>query len=80
MLVFTTIYQLEEQTLSVDYFNISEKLKLTESSIRDYVQRIIKKGFPLVKTKENNKKVLLSISQDLRKIASLSTIIQLREI
>ena len=80
MLVFTTIYQLEEQALSVDYFNISEKLKLTESSIRDYVQRIIKKGFPLVKTKENNKKVLLSISQDLRKIASLSTIIQLREI
>ena len=80
MLVFATIYQLEEQGFVVDYPLISQKLKLSESSIRDYTQRIIKKGIPLQKTKENNKKVSLNIAQDLKKIASLSTILQLREL
>ena len=80
MLIFSTLYQLEEKGLTVDYSLLSERLKLTESSIRDYIQRIIKKGVPVVKTKENNKKVTLSILQDLKKIASLSTIKQLRDL
>ncbi len=80
MLVFTTVYQLEEEGFIVDYSLIAKKLSLTESSIRDYIQRTIKKGIPISKTKENNKKVLLSISPELKKIASLTTIIQLREI
>ncbi len=78
MTVFSTIYQLEEEGLIVDYPSISKKLSLTESSIRDYTQRILKKGIPIIKTKENNKKILLSISKDLKKLATLSTIIQLR--
>jgi predicted transcriptional regulator len=80
MLVFSTLYQLEEQGFTVDYSLISQKLSLSESSIRDYILRIIKKGIPIQKTKENNKKVFLSISSDLKNIASLSTIIQLREL
>lgn len=80
MTIFSTIYQLEEEGFIVDYPLIAKKLSLTESSIRDYIQRLIKKGIPLIKTKENNKKILISISQELKKIASLSTIIQLREI
>jgi len=80
MLVFSTIYQLEEEGFIVDYSLLAQKLTLTESSIRDYSQRIIKKGLPLEKYKENNKKILLSIPQDLKKIATLNTIFQLREI
>ncbi len=80
MAVFSTIYQLEEEGFIVDYLLISQKLNLTESSIRDYIQRILKKGIPLIKTKENNKKILLSITSDLKKLATLSTIIQLREL
>ena len=78
MAVFSTIYQLEEQGFTVDYSLISQKLSLSESSVRDYVQRIIKKGIPLLKYKENNKKILLSISPELKKIASLDTINTLR--
>ena len=77
-LIFSTLYQLDEQHGSTDYKNLSERLKLTESSIRDYVGRLIKKGIPVEKTKINNKTIQLSISQNLKKIASLSTIIQLR--
>jgi len=78
MLIFSTIYQLEEEGHPVDYKIISSKIGLSESSIRDYVQKIIKKGIPVDKTKQDNKKILLSIRPDLKKIASLQTIIQLR--
>tara|TARA_Y100000034_G_scaffold56670_1_gene69328 strand:- start:1840 stop:2592 length:753 start_codon:yes stop_codon:yes gene_type:complete len=80
MLVFTTIYQLEEQGLVPDYQILAQKLNLSEISIRDYIRKIIKKQIPLNKLKENNKKIILSIPQDLKKIASLNTIIQLRNL
>jgi len=79
MAVFSLIYQLDEENPdSVDYAILANRLHLTQSSIRDYVQRIISKGISLNKEKINNKKILLSISPDLKKIVSLSTIIQLR--
>src|SRR4030042_901641 len=77
-LVFSMIYQLEEETDIVDYKSLSQRLKLTESSIRDYVGRLIKKGIPVEKTKINNKIIRLSISEKLRKIAPLPVIFQLR--
>jgi len=80
MLIFSTVYQLQDEGFTVDYSSVASKLKLSESSIRDYVQKIIKKGIPIQKIKENNKKVTLSISQDFKKIASLHTILALREI
>jgi len=81
MLVFSTIYTMEEQDREgVDYKKISFKLGLSQSSIRDYVQRMIEKGIPIIKEKINNKKIILHISKELKKIASLNTIIQLRDI
>ena len=80
MLVFSTIYQLEERESELTYKILSKHLKLSESSIRDYVQRMINKGIPIKKQKINNKKICLFISPDLKKIVTLSTIIQLREL
>ena len=80
MLVFSTLYHLTDQGLIVDYSLLSSKTNLSESSIRDYVQKIIRKGVPLSKTKENNKKVILSIPQDFKRIASLQTINSLRKL
>jgi len=80
MLVFSAIYQIEEEDGFADYKSISMKLHLTESSIRDYTRRLIKKGIPVEKTRVNNKQIQLNISQNLRKIAPLSTILQLRDI
>jgi hypothetical protein len=79
MAVFATIYQLEEEGLSVDYLLLSQRLKLSESSARDYTMKLISKDIPITKTKENNKKIFLSISPELKKIASLSTILELKE-
>jgi len=79
-LIFSTLYQLDEQYGFTNYKTLAERLKLTESSIRDYIGRLIKKGIPVEKNKINNKTIQLSISQNLKKIASLSTIIQLRDL
>ena len=79
-LVFSTIYQLNEELDYVDYKILAEKLNLTESSIRDYVGRIIKKGVLVEKNKVNNKNIHLSISESLKKMVSLSTILQLRDL
>ncbi|MEM4259206.1 MAG: hypothetical protein QXS38_00365 [Candidatus Pacearchaeota archaeon] len=78
--VFSAIYTLEEQGFVVDYSLVSQKLGLSESSIRDYTHKLIKKGIPVIKTKENNKKITLSISPELKKIASLQTILALRRL
>ncbi len=80
MSVFSAIYTFEEQGFVVDYSLISQKLGLSESSIRDYAHKLIKKGIPILKSKENNKKVTLQISPDLKKIASLQTILALRQL
>jgi len=79
MSVFSTIYQLEEQKEQpITYQEIAIKLSLSESSIRDYVQRMINKGIPVKKQKIDNKRIVLSVSKELKKIATLNTIIQLR--
>jgi DNA-binding MarR family transcriptional regulator len=80
MLVFSTIYQLTDRSINVDYPTLSKKIDLSESSIRDYVQKLIKKGIPLEKTKENNKRVVLSISPQFKRIASLETLASLRNL
>jgi hypothetical protein len=80
MTVFSALYQACEEEGYADYRGLSQKLKLTESSIRDYTGRLIKKGIPVEKIKVNNKNIQLIISPNLKKIASLSTILQLREL
>ncbi len=81
MSVFSAIYQLEEQDPNnTTYKQIALKLHLSESSIRDYVLRMINKGIPIKKYKVNNKKLILSISPELKKIATLPTIMRLREL
>ena len=80
LLIFSTIYQFDEEFGFSDYRGISQKLNLSESSIRDYVQRLIKKGIPIEKNKINNKTIQLSISNNLKKIATLPTILQLRDL
>ena len=80
ILIFSTIYQIEEEKGYANYKLIAEKLNLTESSVRDYVGRLIQKNIPVEKKKINNKQISLFISQNLKKIAPLSTILQLRDL
>lgn len=81
MLVFSTIYALEAKGIEeITYKTIASNLNLSESSIRDYVIKLSSKGIPLVKQRLNNKQIALKIDPSLQKIASLSTIMKLREL
>ena len=81
MLVFSTLYSLEEQkTEKITYRTLAEQLQLSESSIRDYINKLAKKGVPIKKIRQNNKTILLKISQDLKNVATLDTICKLREL
>ncbi|MBU0466293.1 MAG: hypothetical protein KJ718_04370 [Nanoarchaeota archaeon] len=80
MLVYSTTYQLTNEAIDVDYSLLSEKTGLSESSIRDYIRKIIKKNIPLEKTKENNKRIVLTIPPEFKRIASLDTITALRNL
>ncbi|MCR4285167.1 MAG: winged helix-turn-helix domain-containing protein [archaeon] len=81
MVVFSEIYLLEDQNnTQITYKLLSERLNLSESSVRDYINKLIKKGVPIDKIKQNNKTIFLKISQDLKNITNLDTITHLREI
>jgi biotin operon repressor len=81
MLVFSTLYSLEEQNIKeITYKTLAQQLTLSESSIRDYINKLIQKGVPIDKTRQNNKTILLNISQNLKNIATLATIQDLREL
>lgn len=81
MLIFTTIYSLETKGIEeITYKTLANNLNLSESSIRDYVIKLTSKGIPIVKRRVNNKQIALQISDNLQKIASLSTIIKLRDL
>ena len=67
LLVFLTIYQLEEElNRKIKFSDISSRLNLSESCIRGYIKRLLQKGMPLIRTKINNKIVLISLSPGFR--------------
>lgn len=79
MLVFSTIYTLENEKFDeITHKILAEKLNLSESSIREYINKLIKKGIPLIKKRKNNKTITISISQDLKNTLSLDTILKIR--
>lgn len=81
MLVFSTIYNLENMQIEeISYKVIANNLNLSESSIRDYTNKLISKGIPIKKKRLNNKIIVLSISEDLKKITTLPTLLKLREL
>ncbi len=67
-LTFLTIYQLEEEITNVSYFNVAQKLNLTEGCIRTYISSLLRKGAPIIKRKHNNKQVFLSILPEFRSL------------
>ena len=81
MLIFSTLYTLEEQKYKeITYKILAKQVKLSESSIRDYINKLIQKGIPIIKTRQNNKTIILNISRNLKNITTLATIEQLRAI
>ncbi len=72
-LVFLTIFQ----SKSITYTQIAQKLSLTLSCVRSYVSELIRKKIPLIKRKLNNRKVILSVNNEFKKLISEQKLINL---
>ncbi|UZE93726.1 MAG: hypothetical protein IB618_03080 [Candidatus Pacearchaeota archaeon] len=77
-LIFSVLYTLEEELEKVTYSDIAQRTGLTESSIRDYVVRLIHKGIPVIKEKINNKIIILKIPRELKDLATLDKLSKLK--
>ena len=75
-LTFLTIYQQEDQKGKVTYGSIAQELNISAGCVRTYVSGLIRKGLPVVKTKFNNKLILLSIPSEIRGLNLKKKIIQ----
>jgi hypothetical protein len=67
-LTFLTIYQLEEEISKVTYDDVGKNLQITSGCVRTYVSGLIKKGLPVLKSKYNNKVIILSIPPEIRSL------------
>lgn len=70
-LIFSILYTLEEELKAVTYKDIAERAGLAESSIRDYISRLEKKGLPITKEKINNRMIVLKIPKELKEITKI---------
>ena len=66
--VFMTIYQFSEEERAVSYFDLADKLSLSENCIRSYVSSLVRKGLPIIKRKVNNKLTFLAIEKDFKNL------------
>jgi hypothetical protein len=78
-LIFSVVYSLDDEGIQVTYPLVAEKTRLSESSIRDYIARIVGKGIPLEKHKINNKQVIIRVKDELKSLATLDSLVKLRE-
>ena len=77
--IFSVLFTLDKTEKNVTYNNLATQTSLTSSSIRDYIQRIIQKGIPIIKEKLNNKLTVLKIPSELRNLATLDNLMRLRK-
>ncbi|MCS7134250.1 MAG: hypothetical protein NZ889_00095 [Candidatus Pacearchaeota archaeon] len=77
-LVFSTLYILSSEKKHVTYKDLAMKTRLSESSIRDYISRLVRKEIPIIREKLNNKQILLQIPQEFRELAPLDVLTRMR--
>ena len=78
--IFSILYTLEEEKENVNYKDIALRTGLTESSVRDYIARLIHKGIPIIKEKINNKIIILRLPRELKDITTLSSLTKLKNL
>ena len=77
--VFLALVELENALPEVTYTELADRLKISEPTVRNVVNRLISKNLPLEKVRFFNKKVSLSLSKDFKKSDLLAELISLRQ-
>jgi hypothetical protein len=78
--VFSTLFTMEQElNKPLTYRDIAVKTGLTDSTIRDYIARLMAKGIPILKQKSNNKDIFLRVSEELRNLATLDNLSSIKD-
>ena len=77
--VFMTLYSLDkEKGGNIAYSELSQQLNLSESTIRDFINILLRKNIPIQKERYFNKKVSLSIKEEFRKLDLYQNLLKLK--
>ena len=77
--IFLAIYSIEEEIgKAVVLSDIANKLKISEITIRGYLNSLISKNLPIIKERPFNRKLQLSITKEFRDLTLISRIISIR--
>ena len=73
--IFSLPYTLtEEKNRPITYKDIALRANISESSVRDYISRLINKKIPILKQRINNKSVVLKIPEELKHLETLDNL------
>ncbi len=64
--VFLTIYQLEDENIEPNYFEIANRMQLSEHCIRSHISALVHKNVPLTKKRLNNRTNVVHIRSDFK--------------
>jgi len=76
--IFSVLFTVDKTQKTASYRDLADKTGLSESSIREHIQKIIKKGIPITKEKLNNKIIVLKIPEEIRNLATLDNLLRIR--
>ncbi len=77
--VFMALYTLDkEKGGNIGYSELSQQLNLSESTVRDFINILLRKNIPIQKDRYFNKKVSLSIKEEFRKLDLYQNLLKLK--
>lgn len=77
--VFMALYDLDkEKGGEISYFELSQQLNISESTVRDYINLLIRKNIPIQKDRFFNGKVSLSIKEAFKQLDLYQKLLSLK--
>lgn len=79
--VFMAIYELDKEKGGyITYSELSLRLNISESTVRDFVNQLVRKNIPIDKCRDFNNKVSLSIKNEFKRLNLYQNLLKLKTI
>ncbi len=74
---FLVIYQLHEEKGRANYYEIGERMGVSDACVRSYLSSLLRKGAPIVKQKLNKNRTVLSIDPTFKSLNNYQKLLSL---
>lgn len=77
--VFMALYSLDREGVTdIGYYELSHQLNIAESTVRDFINILIRKNIPIQKDRFFNRKVSLSVKEEFKHLDLYQTLLRLK--